>query len=273
MSDTHTSDEYFIPAGATADGTFDLVVTPESAGWGYSSLRVLTLQPGQSVEFGTADHEMILLPISGGASVQVDAEEFTLAGRAGVFDGVTDFAYLPIDSTVQVESVAGGVFALPGAKATRRLPFRYGPASGVPVELRGAGNCSRQVNNFATPAVFETDKMIGVEVITPAGNWSSYPPHKHDETSEHESELEEIYYYLFRSQAPQGVGDRPQHRLPARVRNGAAPDRGAPRGHRRRHRARPARLARTVDRGAEPRHVLPQRDGRPRARSELEDLR
>ena len=49
------------------------------------------------------------------------------------------------------------------------------------------------------------DKLIGVEVITPAGNWSSYPPHKHDETRDDESELEEIYYYLFRSQAPDGV--------------------------------------------------------------------
>jgi len=66
---------------------------------------------------------------------------------------------------------------------------------GSRVELRGAGSSSRQVNNFATPAAFETDKLIACEVYTPAGNWSSYPPHKHDEHRPgHESELEEIYY-------------------------------------------------------------------------------
>ena len=129
-----------------------------------------------------------------------------LSGEQDVFDAVTDFAYLPIHRDVVVRTSAGGVFALPGARATRELPFRYGPASGVPVELRGAGNASRQVNNFGTPGAFETDKLIACEVITPAANWSSYPPHKHDETSDHESELEEIYYYRFRSVAPPDLG-------------------------------------------------------------------
>lgn len=195
----------FVPAGSTASGPFELVITPESAGWGYSSLRILNLEPGQSVEFETGREEMILLPLSGAASVRIGSEGFDLEGRTGVFDGVTDFAYLPIAQTVEVTSVKGGVFALPGAIAENALAFRYGPASGVPVELRGAGSCSRQVNNFGTPGVFETDKMIGVEVITPAGNWSSYPPHKHDTTTENESELEEVYYYKFRSQAPASV--------------------------------------------------------------------
>jgi 5-deoxy-glucuronate isomerase len=63
------------------------------------------------------------------------------------------------------------------------------------VELRGAGRCSRQVNNFCTPEAFEADKLIACEVLTPGGNWSSYPPHKHDETRDGECELEEIYYF------------------------------------------------------------------------------
>ena len=77
----------------------------------------------------------------------------------------------------------------------RRLEVRYGPADAVPVELRGAGQASRQVNNFCTPAAFEADRLIACEVLTPGGNWSSYPPHKHDEAREGESELEEIYYF------------------------------------------------------------------------------
>jgi 5-deoxy-glucuronate isomerase len=65
----------------------------------------------------------------------------------------------------------------------------------VPVELRGAGQSSRQVNNFCSPEAFECDKLIAVEVLTPGGNWSSYPPHKHDEARDGEAELEEIYYF------------------------------------------------------------------------------
>ena len=183
------------------------MVTPESAGWGFSSLRTFRLDPGATGSFATGGEEMILLPLSGAIGVEVGGESLELAGRTSVFEAATDFAYLPIDAQVTVTSTGGGLFALPGARAQRKLPFRYGPVGGVPVELRGAGNCSRQVNNFATPAAFETDKLIACEVITPAGNFSSYPPHKHDETSATESELEEIYYYRFRSQAPVAVGE------------------------------------------------------------------
>jgi 5-deoxy-glucuronate isomerase len=91
--------------------------------------------------------------------------------------------------------VDGGRFALPAARAARRFGFRVQPATAVPIELRGAGACSRQVNNFCTPAAFETDKLIACEVLTPAGNWSSYPPHKHDEDRPGESVLEEIYWF------------------------------------------------------------------------------
>lgn len=200
------SDQYFVPAGSTGQGPFDLVITPEDAGWGYSSLRVLTLAPGQTVQFETGLEEMILLPLRGACSVRIGSEKFDLVGRAGVFDAVTDFAYLPIAEAVEVSSVEGGSFALPGAVTDALLPFRYGPAAGVPVELRGAGSCSRQVNNFATPGAFDTGKLIACEVLTPAANWSSYPPHKHDETSDAESTLEEIYYYRFRSHAPDTAG-------------------------------------------------------------------
>jgi 5-deoxy-glucuronate isomerase len=112
-----------------------------------------------------------------------------------VFGGVTDFAYVPRDCRVMVSTVDGGRFALPSARAGRRLPFRYVAAADVAVELRGAGQASRQVNNFCSPEAFEADRLIAVEVLTPGGNWSSYPPHKHDERREGETELEEIYYF------------------------------------------------------------------------------
>jgi 5-deoxy-glucuronate isomerase len=112
-----------------------------------------------------------------------------------VFAGITDYAYVPRDSQLRIGSERGGRFALASALAERRLPFRYVAAEDVPVELRGAGNCSRQVNNFAVPDVLAADRIIACEVLTPAGNWSSYPPHKHDEDRPGESVLEEIYYF------------------------------------------------------------------------------
>ena len=117
---------------------------------------------------------------------------------------------MPRDATVTVTSRDGGAFALPSARCTRRLEPRYGAAEDVPVELRGAGQASRQVNNFCSPAAFEADKLIAVEVLTPGGNWSSYPPHKHDETREDETELEEIYYFEAQGLGYQRVyGTRP----------------------------------------------------------------
>ncbi len=187
--------EYVVKAGETEDGPFSLVITPERAGWGYSSLRVLELAPGAEATFETGDEELCVLPLSGGGAVACDGERFELTGRRGVFSRVSDFAYVPRDATVTVSSADGARFALPGARCANRLTARYGPAEGVPVELRGAGQASRQVNNFCTPQAFEADKLIAVEVLTPAANWSSWPPHKHDEEREGESVLEEIYYF------------------------------------------------------------------------------
>lgn len=194
-----------IHAGATAAGPWRVSVTPEQAGWAYSGLRILELPPRGSQEFGTAADEMLVLPLAGSCVVECDGERFELAGRADVFSGVTDFAYLPRSADARVTSPAGGRFALPAARARQRLAPRYGPASGVPVELRGAGSCSRRVQNFCMPAAFPADRLIACEVITPAGNWSSYPPHKHDEERPGESVLEEIYYFEIAS-GPAGPG-------------------------------------------------------------------
>ena len=183
------------PNGTLARDGWACLVDPDAAGWAYSGLRVLELAAGQSRSFDTGPDEMLLLPLSGSATVTCGGSAAALDGRASVRSGPTDFAYLPVGSPVTVSSVDGGRFALPAARASRRLDFRVQPAGKVPVELRGAGSCSRQVNNFCTPEAFEADKLIACEVLTPAGNWSSYPPHKHDEDRPGESVLEEIYYY------------------------------------------------------------------------------
>ncbi|NGO07387.1 5-deoxy-glucuronate isomerase [Streptomyces sp. HC44] len=201
MTTTH-----HLPSGKATSDQYAVDITPEKAGWGYSSLRVLDLPPGGSHLFTAGDSEWIVLPLSGGGAVTVTddfgSEAYELHGRDSVFSGASDFVYVPRDATAALTSDTGGRLALTGARCTRRLPPRYGPASSVPVELRGTGNCSRMVRNFGAAGVFECDKLIAVEVITPGGNWSSYPPHKHDENRPgEESELEEIYYFEFADHA------------------------------------------------------------------------
>jgi 5-deoxy-glucuronate isomerase len=173
-----------------------LTITPESADWAFCGLRILELGPGESFRTATGEDELIVLPLSGACTVTCEGERYELAGREDVFSARTDFVYLPRDTEVELASASGGRFALPAARAENRLAPRYGAAEDVPVELRGAGQASRQVNNFCSPEGFPADRLIAVEVLTPGGNWSSYPPHKHDEEIPGvETALEEIYYF------------------------------------------------------------------------------
>jgi 5-deoxy-glucuronate isomerase len=175
---------------------FALDITPEQAGWGFSGLRILELGAGEAEVIDTGHDELIVLPLAGGCSMSCDGERFELDGRPDVFAAVSDFAYAPRDAQVEIASEKGGRFALPSARAGRRLEPRHVASAEVPVELRGAGAASRQVNNFCSPEAFGADRLIAVEVLTPAGNWSSYPPHKHDEEIPGiETALEEIYYF------------------------------------------------------------------------------
>jgi 5-deoxy-glucuronate isomerase len=194
------------PAGSTAAAGWSVVITPESAGWGFSGLRVAELPPGGRIELETGDDEAIVLPLSGGFRVRsAEGDEAALAGRRDPFAGPTDFVYVPPAARLTVESSSGGRVAVATARTRRRLPFRVGPAADVPVERRGAGSSSRLVRNFAAPGAFDADRLIAVEVITPGGNWSSWPPHKHDEERPDESVLEEIYYYEV-AEGPAGPG-------------------------------------------------------------------
>ena len=117
-----------VKAGAAAEDGYALVVAPEQAGWAYSGLRVLELAPGGSAGFDTGEDEVIVLPLAGACQVSCDGERFDLVGREGVFAGLTDFAYAPRDARVELSSAGGVRLALPSARATQRLPARYGPA-------------------------------------------------------------------------------------------------------------------------------------------------
>ncbi len=205
MTSTTVTHDLHLRAGSTATAQCALLVTPESAGWTYSGLVVVDLEAGGSTTWPTGPAETLVMSLSGSCTVTCEGETLTVEGRRDVFTGPSDFVYVPRDSEVEIRSASGGRFALPSAVCERRLPFRHQSADAVPVELRGAGTASRQVNNFCTPDAFEADALIACEVLTPAGNWSSYPPHKHDEASPSESVLEEIYYFEV-ADGPAGPG-------------------------------------------------------------------
>ncbi len=202
---TPSNTDLHVAVGTAARDGCELVVTPASAGWGFSGLAVARLEPGGELCWHTGEAETLVLPLAGSCTVTCEGRTLEVRGRRDVFSGPSDFVYAPRDCVIRVASPRGGRFALPSARCGRRLPFRHQPADAVPVELRGAGSSSRQVNNFCTPEAFDADALIACEVLTPGGNWSSYPPHKHDQGTATESALEEIYYFEI-AEGPSGPG-------------------------------------------------------------------
>ena len=215
MSRGADNDTWFWPAGSRAKDGCDVVVDDRLADWAHTGLVTMTLAPGESVTRALGSWEAVVVPLVGPVTVAVDdVEEYALAGRANVFSGPTDVLYAPRGSSLTLTAPGGGASAPSRVAICLALdetqgaapPVTHLPAREVPVELRGAGIASRQVRNFGVPGVLEANRMIACEVITPAGNWSSWPPHKHDtERPGVEAELEEIYYFETRSTDPRGV--------------------------------------------------------------------
>ena len=187
------TNHYRAAALATSDSL--VTVTPERAGWTYSGLEVFDLAAGPAARV-LDGVEGVLVPLSArDLRVAVDGVVHTLRGREGVFQAVTDWMYLPLGSTVEVTGADGEV-ALCTARASERFPVHVTRAEDVPVEVRGAGRASRQVTNIATPDSFAGADRINVcEVITPGGNVSSWPPHRHDGIGDCQATNEEIYYF------------------------------------------------------------------------------
>ncbi len=198
-------DARYLQFGAGGSPDDAVSITPESAEWDYTGLRVVELGAGETRQVTTADFEMLVLPLSGSCSVSIGEKRFDLNGRRSVFENVTDFLYLPIGTNVSISSRSGGSFALPMARAEKYFPPAYYSADDVSIEIRGAGSATRQLNNFFAPSYGSAERLVAVEVLTPGGNTSSYPPHKHDVSIPNgEAELEEIYYFRFNP--PEGFG-------------------------------------------------------------------
>ena len=179
-------------------------VTPERAGWRYLSFAVHTLREPMSV--GRSGHETAVVILGGGGA---RVGELELPGRASVWEGLPSAGYLPPGAVASVsplgQFVTIAVTSAPASgRATAGEPVRIGPED-VRVEVRGAGNATRQINHIITPD-FPADRLEVVEVYTPSGNWSSWPPHKHDtDDMPREAILEEVYSYAFRRPEAWGI--------------------------------------------------------------------
>ena len=183
------------------DGEWD-VVDPGSAGWRYLSFRVERLRDGESVSRNTGGEEIALVPLGGRCAVDTGGERFELGERASVFEGMPWALYLPRDTEYTVTALGDVEVAVSGALADERLEPRLVTPKDVEIEVRGSGNATRQINHILKPE-FPAQRLLVVEVFTPAGNWSSYPPHKHDvDDPPGEVVLEEVYYYRTQSDPP-----------------------------------------------------------------------
>ena len=184
-------------------------VTPADAGWRYLTFGVERFA-GSAVR-ETGGEEVAIVLLSGALSARVNGTTFDLGPRAGVFEQLPWTLYLPRDTRYELEGE--GELAIASAPVERRLEEVLQRPDEVDVEIRGAGNATRQINNMIQPG-FPAERILVVEVLTPAGSWSSYPPHKHDEDRPpDEVKLEEVYYY--RSTAPEAFAFQrlysPQH--------------------------------------------------------------
>ena len=174
----------------------DLInVTPEAAQWLHTGLRVRRLAEGEVWQDETGRDEVAIVMLGGRCRVQTFDQSWEIGERRSVFDGPPWALYLPIGTSYRVSALSPCEVAICGARATDAHPPRLIRPEDVDVEIRGAGNAARQINHIVKPD-FPAHRLLVVEVFTPSGNWSSYPPHKHDVSDlPRESDLEEIYYY------------------------------------------------------------------------------
>jgi 5-deoxy-glucuronate isomerase len=187
-----------------ADGTV-LNITQEAAGWKYVSFRLWRLAPGQLVEDDTGTEEVGLVVLSGKVGVQTAAKRWEGIGeRDSVFQGRPYVVYLPPHTGFRLLAVTGCEVARTGARAERGAECRLITPEEIGEESRGEANAQRTIRHVLE-ADSPAEHLFLVEVITPSGNWSSYPPHKHDtDDPPRETYLEETYYH--RIQPPQGFG-------------------------------------------------------------------
>ena len=171
-------------------------VTPEDAGWQYLNMEARLMKAGESWEGETGDNEYAIILLSGNYAVTTNKGSWeTKNGRSSVFSGIAHSLYLPRHTSFTLTATSDVLDI-----AYAWVAARFKTPEEAAIEIRGGDNATRQINSLVEPG-FGCEKIVAVEVYTPAGNWSSFPAHKHDERKLDangnvlEAALEEIYFY------------------------------------------------------------------------------
>jgi 5-deoxy-glucuronate isomerase len=184
-----------------------IALTPRRAGWDYVGFAVRQIAAGDAWSGRTARNEVCLVLLSGLASATWSPgqpKSVRLGPRRNVFSDYPQAIYLPPGTAFELRATGFTEIAECRSPTSRRLPARVITPSDCGFEVRGGGNATRQIIDILPPSA-DADRLLVCEVLTPAGNWSSYPPHKHDRHAPPvEADLEETYYYRF--SGPDGYG-------------------------------------------------------------------
>jgi 5-deoxy-glucuronate isomerase len=184
-----------------------IAVTPRCAGWDYVGFTVRQIAAGDAWSGRTGRHEVCLVLLSGLVSVAWapgQRKTMRLGPRRDVFSDYPHAVYLPPATSFEVRASRRSEIAQCQSPTDKAFPARRIGPEECGLEIRGGGNATRQIIDILPPAA-PADRLLVCEVLTPAGNWSSYPPHKHDRHAPPlEADLEETYYYRF--SGPDGYG-------------------------------------------------------------------
>jgi 5-deoxy-glucuronate isomerase len=194
-----------IPAASTTRdlGTAMDFVPGGATGFKYLQLQVRRIAPGETFTGSTDSNELVIVGLGGTFDLEsANGSWSSIGSRANVFMGMPSAVYLPIGTQFAVTAVRDCDLAFCYCEAEVPYPAALIQPADVRVEIRGGANATRQINHIVTPE-FPAQRLLIVEVYTPSGNWSSYPPHKHDvHNPPGEVDLEELYYY--RIDRPEG---------------------------------------------------------------------
>ncbi len=193
-----------VPAKKNGNGSGTIMeVSRQQSGFDYVTFEVRRIKAGQSFEGATDSNELGIVTLGGRFQAQSSRGNWmSIGGRADVFSGKAWTLYLPVKTRFAVTAITDCELAFCYCRAEEEHPPVMISPENVRIEIRGGANATRQINHILTPE-FSAHRLLVVEVYTPGGNWSSYPPHKHDvHNPPAEVDLEEIYYY--RIDRPEG---------------------------------------------------------------------
>jgi 5-deoxy-glucuronate isomerase len=197
----YTSSNLVIHPAPSPDPDLIVQVTPENAGWEHIHFQSRRLAKGKTWSFETGPNELGLVLLGGVVRVTSNRGQWeSIGGRPNVFAGLPHALYLPRGTSFTVEATTDCEFGVAWTLSEKDTQPRLVTPKDIIIELRGGDNASRHINRILPPG-FPCSHLVIVEVYTPGGNWSSYPPHKHDvqkvkpDGAVSEADLEEIYYY------------------------------------------------------------------------------